>query len=83
MTTQLHYTYILESCSHPAKHYTGYTTDITQRLSDHNAGKCPYTAKHRPWKLVCYTAFPDKGMALAFESYLKSHSGRAFAKKHF
>jgi hypothetical protein len=25
--------------------------------------------------------FPDKYKALAFEKYLKSHSGRAFAKK--
>jgi len=28
-----------------------------------------------------YCAFPDKYKALAFEKYLKSHSGRAFAKK--
>jgi len=26
-------------------------------------------------------AFPDKYKALAFEKYLKSHSGRAFTKK--
>jgi hypothetical protein len=28
-------------------------------------------------------AFTEKEKALAFEKYLKSHSGRAFAKKHF
>jgi predicted GIY-YIG superfamily endonuclease len=37
--------------------------------------------KFKPWKLVWYCAFPDKYKALAFEKYLKSHSGRAFAKK--
>jgi hypothetical protein len=27
--------------------------------------------------------FADEGRAIAFERYLKSGSGRAFAKKHF
>ena len=31
--------------------------------------------------MIWYCAFPDKHRALAFEKYLKSHSGRAFAKK--
>jgi len=39
------------------------------------------TAKFKPRKLVWYCAFPDKYKALEFEKYLKSHSGRAFAKK--
>jgi hypothetical protein len=30
---------------------------------------------------MCSIAFPDKTTAYAFERYLKSHSGRAFAKK--
>jgi predicted GIY-YIG superfamily endonuclease len=50
-------------------------------LADHNAGKSPRTAKYRPWTLLWYCAFPAKMPALAFEIYLKSHSGRAFAKK--
>jgi hypothetical protein len=29
------------------------------------------------------TLFTEKENAIAFEKYLKSHSGRAFAKKHF
>ncbi len=40
-----------------------------------------YTAAHRPWALEFYAAFPDKKVALNFEAYLKSHSGRAFARK--
>ena len=38
-------------------------------------------ADFKPWELVWYCAFPDKYRALEFEKYLKSHSGRAFAKK--
>jgi putative endonuclease len=41
------------------------------------------TSKYRPWRLRIYFAFSDEARALAFEKYLKSGSGRAFAKKHF
>jgi hypothetical protein len=34
-----------------------------------------------PWELTCYIALPNKYRALELEKYLKSHSGRAFAKK--
>jgi putative endonuclease len=37
----------------------------------------------RPWRLRTYIAFSDEKCARAFEKYLKSGSGRAFAKKHF
>jgi predicted GIY-YIG superfamily endonuclease len=50
-------------------------------LADHNTGKSIHTAKFAPWTLECYLAFPEKQKAYDFEKYLKSHSGRAFAKK--
>jgi predicted GIY-YIG superfamily endonuclease len=78
-----YFVYILESESLPGKHYTGFTEDLDGRLDDHNTGKNAHTRKFRPWRIDAYFAFSDKGKALAFESYLKSHSGRAFAKKHF
>jgi hypothetical protein len=36
-----------------------------------------------PWKLECYFAFGCETLARDFEKYLKSGSGRAFAKRHF
>jgi putative endonuclease len=71
---------------HPEHHvsgseYTGATEDLKTRMPDHNAGKSVHTAKYIPWKLIWYCAFPDKLKALEFEKHLKSHSGRAFAKK--
>jgi putative endonuclease len=75
------YAYILQSVDHPDQFYAGATSDLRQRLRDHNAGKSSHTAKYAPWVLVFYAAFPDKLKALEFEHYLKSHSGRAFAKK--
>lgn len=75
------YVYILRSIEFPEQEYVGATEDLKRRIPEHNAGKSSHTAKFRPWKLIWYCAFPDKHRALAFEAYLKSHSGRAFTKK--
>jgi putative endonuclease len=75
------YVYIIRSIEFPDQEYTGATEDLKRRMTDHNTGKSAHTAKFKPWKLVWYCAFPDKYKALEFEKYLKSHSGRAFAKK--
>lgn len=78
-----HYVYQLVSDSKPNSHYTGLTTNLSSRLKAHNSGQVPHTAKFRPWRIDVVTAFRDRTKAVAFEDYLKSHSGRAFAKKHF
>jgi predicted GIY-YIG superfamily endonuclease len=75
------YVYIIRSVESPDQEYTGASEDLRQRIADHNAGKSSHTAKYKPWKLLSYSAFPDKMTALEFEKYLKSHSGRAFARK--
>jgi len=75
------YVYINRSVDFPDQEYTGATGDLKQRMKDHDVGKSSHTAKFAPWKLLWYCAFTDKCKALEFEKYLKSHSGRAFAKK--
>ncbi|MCX7321701.1 MAG: GIY-YIG nuclease family protein [Hyphomicrobiales bacterium] len=75
------YVYIIRSVYRPEQEYTGVTADLRRRIAEHNAGRSSHTSKFLPWTLVWYCAFPDKHRALAFEKYLKSHSGRAFAKK--
>jgi predicted GIY-YIG superfamily endonuclease len=77
------YVYILVSEIEPARHYVGLTDDLKDRLRRHNAGEVAHTAKHRPWQVQTAIAFTDRKKAADFESYLKSHSGRAFAKRHF
>ena len=77
----MHYVYIIRSIDFPEQEYTGATSNLKQRFADHNSGNSKYTAKYKPWKLVSYHAFTDKQKAYDFEKYLKSHSGRAFAKK--
>ena len=77
------YVYILQSVSKPSEHYIGLTHDLRERLAAHNSGKCTHTSKHTPWKIAVATYFADDDKAVAFERYLKSGSGRAFAARHF
>jgi predicted GIY-YIG superfamily endonuclease len=78
-----HYVYILVSENEPERHYTGLTDNLEKRLAAHNAGQCAHTAKYRPWKIETAIAFRSREKAAEFERHLKSHSGRAFASKHF
>lgn len=76
----MRYVYILENSTRE-HFYIGITRDLRSRLAKHNAGEVSHTAKFRPWQLKTYVAFRDDERALEFENYLKSGSGRAFAKK--
>ena len=61
------YVYCLASIAVPTRRYVGFTEDLRQRLSDHNAGYNPATAGARPWRVKGYVALGDKEAALAFE----------------
>jgi len=78
----MHYVYIIESKKDTGQRYVGYTSrGMDLRLNSHNDGTTPATARYRPWRLMWVGAFLDKYVALDFEAYLKSGSGRAFAAK--
>jgi predicted GIY-YIG superfamily endonuclease len=77
------YVYLLQSVDFPKETYVGLTDDLKKRLAAHNAGQSSHTSKFKPWQLVTYVAFSDEAKAVAFERYMKSSSGRAFAKKRF
>ena len=75
------YAYIIQSEPYPRQLYVGFTRDLKARLSDHNSGSNRSTRTGRPWKLAFYAAFERKQEAVAFETYLKTASGKAFARK--
>jgi len=77
------YVYVLSSVAGASRHYTGWTEDLDKRLKAHNAGQCPPSARFRPWRVETAVALRSREKAVAFEKYLKSHSGRAFALRHF
>ena len=78
-----YYVYILRDVATGQHHYTGVTQNLAERLERHNAGKVPHTAVFAPWYIETAIAFRSKEKAYAYEQYLKSGAGRAYAKKHF
>ena len=76
------FVYVLKNDDTPPRYYTGVTSDVLRRLPIHNAGGCIHTAKHGPWCIDLVIEFPDERRAVAFEHYLKSGSGVAFAQRH-
>jgi len=63
--------------------YTGCTSNLDQRLTRHNKGQVHYTSTRLPVTVIISINFQDKYKAYNFEKYLKSGSGRAFAKRHY
>jgi predicted GIY-YIG superfamily endonuclease len=77
------YVYLLRSKAKSDETYVGSTNDLKRRLAEHNGGRRQHTRKHCPWKLVVAIAFRHEASGDAFEEYLKSGSGRGFARRHF
>ncbi len=62
--------------------YIGFTSNIKQRISDHNSGKGTQTTKRsQKWKLIYFEGYLDKRDALGREVFLKSGAGDRFLKK--
>jgi len=74
---------VLRSTVDARRYYTGLSTDVAARMAVHNSGGSRYTRELLPWNLVVSLEFSSEASAIALEKYLKSGSGRAFAKKHF
>ncbi|MEZ4804059.1 MAG: GIY-YIG nuclease family protein [Bacteroidia bacterium] len=62
-------------------YYTGCTGDLEERISRHRRGSVQYTSSRLPIELISYISFTSKYKAYAFEKYLKSGSGKAFANR--
>ena len=77
------FVYILRSDVNRDRHYVGLSSDVERRLHWHNTGPAGVTVHDRPWSLVVSLEFADPKAAGRFEHYLKTRSGRAFAKRHF
>lgn len=75
--------YVLKSKKNPDRFYIGYTTNLENRMEEHENPKASaYTKQYAPWELETYVTFKDKYLAQKFEVYLKNHSGRDFLRKH-
>jgi putative endonuclease len=77
------FVYVLRSDRDPSRHYIGTTSEVENRLDWHNHGPCGHTVRHRPCSLAVVVELPAEQLAARFEKYLKTGSGRAFARRHF
>jgi putative endonuclease len=76
-----HFVYVLEN-NLDKGWYIGFTTDLKQRVDDHNNGKGGRTTKtKKSWKLIYFEGYRIKKDATGREKFLKSGSGRKYLKK--
>lgn len=73
------FTYVLES-KLDGKKYIGCTSDLEQRLKQHQNGEVASTKHRRPLKLIYFEACLDKYLAYKREKYFKTGFGRRFLK---
>ena len=76
----MHYVYVLRSLK-DGKLYTGYTTDLRNRVATHNSGNTTSTRNRRPLQLIYYEAYLWAKDAKARELFLKSGSGKRFIRR--
>ena len=68
------YVYVLRSTLN-GELYTGYTSDLKRRLSEHNQGLSTSTKRYKPWKVIYYEACLNDKDARRREGYLKTSQG--------
>jgi predicted GIY-YIG superfamily endonuclease len=61
----------------------GGSVPLPPRLRAHNEGLSLQTSRHRPWRMLVVIEFDEEEPAMKFERYLKTGSGREFARRHF
>jgi putative endonuclease len=73
------YTYVLRS-KRDGKSYTGYTSDLNNRVEKHNRGQIESTKMRKPFELVYFEACSDERDAIRREKYLKTSWGKRYIK---
>ena len=76
----MYFVYILQS-EKTGRYYIGYTSDLSNRLDQHNSGGNVSTKSGSPWKIVHTEEFSTKKEAWLRERQIKSYKGGAAFKK--
>ena len=74
------YVYIIQSKVNN-EIYIGFTSDLKQRLIEHNQGLNFSTKRYAPWKLIYYEVCIEKTDATRREKYLKTTQGSRLIKQ--
>ena len=65
------FVYLIRSVNNPDRPYVGLTSNVAERLADHNSGLCRHTASSRPWAIRVVIEFADEPAAIEFEKVLE------------
>jgi len=76
----MYYLYIIQSLK-DNNFYTGTTSNLKRRFSEHNGGKNFSTKNRGPFKLIYYEAYLLKEDVKKREKYLKTSMGKRVIKK--
>jgi putative endonuclease len=80
MKQEQHYVYVLRSLK-DGRFYTGYTTNLENRLKDHNEGHTKSTKNRRPFELIYSEKFESKKEAMEREKFFKTPEGGVVKRK--
>ena len=76
----MYYIYVLKSLV-DKKLYTGFSSNLRERIKEHNSGNVQSTRNRRPLELIYYEAYKEKINALKREKFLKTTKGKQQLKK--
>ncbi|MCB0482219.1 MAG: GIY-YIG nuclease family protein [Flavobacteriales bacterium] len=71
------FTYILYS-KKLEKYYVGQSSDLFQRIENHNSGLSKFTKNGIPWTLIWSTELPSRQEALILEKKIKNMGAKRF-----
>jgi putative endonuclease len=74
----MQYVYVL--INNKGQFYTGCTSDLKKRITQHNSGQSQFTSHHGPYELIYYEACVNIKDAYTREKYLKSGMGKRYIK---
>ena len=63
--------------------YTGSSSDLMQRIADHNRGNVKTTSKYLPVTLIGYEAYQLKSDAQRREKYMKTTEGKRLFRQQY
>jgi putative endonuclease len=75
----MYYIYVIKSEKN-GRWYTGFTSDLRKRLTEHNSDKVFSTKNRGPFKLIYYEFCLNEYDARDREKYLKSGMGKRYLK---
>lgn len=71
------YTYIIQS-EKSGRYYIGHTSDLDQRLANHNDGRVKSTSKRGPWRVRYFEEYETKIQANQRELEIKKKKSRKY-----